>query len=140
MRILLAAADRDLLECYQQILSDRFGETVTAFDGTQVFMLLGTEHFDLVILDRDLPRMDHQSLVRRIRGKETPVMVLTNGTEGRAETGQPQEDCLAYPFMPGEIIAAVEKLLRKAGKTDGEEQDPEKPEEMKGVPEDESGC
>ena len=36
MRILLAAPDRDLLDCYRSILQADFGETVTAFDGTQV--------------------------------------------------------------------------------------------------------
>ncbi len=132
MRILLAAADRDLLECYRQILSDRFGETVTAFDGTQVFSLLGTEPFDLVILDRDLPRMDHQSLTGRIHTRKIPLVVLS----AEQEDGQ-TENVLNYPFTPAQIIAAAEKAAGPAAQITTERNDPEGREEKKGGPEDE---
>ena len=48
MRILFAAPDRDLLECYKKLLESDFGETVTAFDGTQVYSLMSAEKFDIV--------------------------------------------------------------------------------------------
>ena len=40
MKILFAAPDRDLLECFKQLFETDLGETVTAFDGTQVMTLL----------------------------------------------------------------------------------------------------
>ena len=64
MRILLAASDRDLLESYQKLLTDAFGECVTAFDGTQVLADLAEERFDMVVLDRALPRVRHAELLR----------------------------------------------------------------------------
>ncbi|MBR6915826.1 MAG: response regulator, partial [Clostridia bacterium] len=78
MKILFAAPDRDLLECFKQLLAGEFGETVTAFDGTQVLTLLSAENFDAVILDRALPRVDHKTLVARIREKDLPSVVLTD--------------------------------------------------------------
>ena len=57
MKILFAAPDRDLLECFRKLLETDLGETVTAFDGTQVLTLLASESVDAVILDRDLPRV-----------------------------------------------------------------------------------
>ena len=111
-QVLLAAADRDLLACYQRILSDRFGETVTAFDGTQVFSLLGTGSFDLVILDEDLPRMDHQQLVNRINERNIPLIILTTGLRQNAN-GQTAH-FLPFPFTPEEICAAAEGMFRSA--------------------------
>ena len=111
-RLLLAAADRDLLEVYRQILGSRFGETVTAFDGTIVIALLETEPFDLVILDRELPRVEHRRLAARISEKKIPLIVLTAGPEG----GEDREDeagqaWLAYPFTPEEICETAARLL-----------------------------
>ena len=90
MKILFAAPDRDLLECFRKLLETDLGETVTAFDGTQVLTLLATESVDAVILDRDLPRVDHPTLVSRIREKNIPVVVLTDGPVTAAMlTGEP---------------------------------------------------
>ena len=110
MHILLAAPDRNFLECYQQILAPSFGEVVTAFDGTQILALLQEERFDLVLLDSDVPRVDRRILVRRIREKKIPLIEMTAG-DGREGEAQP-DACLSHPFTPEEICGAVKELLK----------------------------
>ena len=119
MRILLAAPDRDLLECYRKILEEPFGEVVTAFDGTQIPPLLQAEHFDLVLFDDEIPRTDRRTLLRRIREKKIPVIEMKAGTGGRSD---PLPDAyLPYPFTPEEICGTIREVLRKAENATKEE-------------------
>ena len=129
MRILLAAPDRDLLECYQKLLETDFGETVTAFDGAQVLSLIAAEQFDAAILDRDIPGVGFDLLVERaVRGK-VPVVTLTNGGEndGGFESEANRTAVLPYPFTPEEIEARIRSVTlqeepEKEGKEQGDEE------------------
>ncbi len=113
MKILFAAPDRDLLECFKQLLETDLGETVTAFDGTQVISLLMSENFDVLILDRNVPRVDHKTIVERANEKNVPVIVLTDEPAGVRRAGEPSANGrLAYPFTFAEI---KKKILEKRG-------------------------
>lgn len=109
MRILLAAPDRDLLECYGKILEADFGETVTVFDGAQVISLILSEYFDAVILDCDIPLAKNTKLIERIRGRGIPVIALINDPVSLRELSQntPANAYLYYPFTPRELGAAI---------------------------------
>ena len=100
MKILFAAPDRDLLECYKKLLETDFGEIVTVFDGTQVFALLSNESFDIVILDREIPRIDYKKILARTKEKHIPVIVLTDSSVClRQLTQEPLPNAyLSYPF------------------------------------------
>ena len=76
MCILFAAPDRDLLACYESLLTADFGRTVTAFDGARVLTLLGREPFDLAILDESLPRVSRDRLLSGLGEKGVPVILL----------------------------------------------------------------
>ena len=109
MKILFAAPDRDLLECYKKLLQKDFGEIVTAFDGTQVLSLLSNETFDITVIDKSLPRIDFGTLISHIKGKELPVIVLTNeppGVKGRTD-GPTAIEYLSYPFTSQELLEAI---------------------------------
>ena len=119
MRIMLAAPDRDLLECYKILLEEDLGETVTAFDGTQVLSLLSAECFDVVILDDALPRIGFEKLTERIRENEIPLVVLTDG--GFASRRSEQTDFaarLTYPFTPEIIENVIQDVFEKAAEKD----------------------
>ena len=109
MRILFAAPDRDLLECYKKLLEEDIGETVTAFDGTQVVFLLSNEPFDIVILDRAIPRIGYKKLTDLIHGKGIPVILLSDGNKPD-ETDS--DACLTYPFAPENIENVIRNVLK----------------------------
>ena len=116
MKILFAAPDRDLLECFRQLLETDLGETVTAFDGTQVISLLMSENFDILILDRNIPRVDHKTIVECANEKNVPVIVLTDEPAGVRQTGEPSANGrLAYPFTFAEIKKMILDTLEKCG-------------------------
>ena len=117
MKILFAAPDRDLLECYKTLFEADLGQTVTAFDGTQVISLLSSEDFDLLILDRNIPRVDHKKIIGAAKQKSVPVIVLTD-EPGVPGTPEPSPDIrLSYPFTFDSIKRAVYDTLEKQKRT-----------------------
>lgn len=116
MKILFAAPDRDLLECYKQLLEADLGETVTAFDGTQVLTLLSTEDFDILILDQRIPRVGHKTIIERANAKNVPAITLTDEPAGIRQTEKPSiNGRLSYPFTFAEIKKTVLDTLEKRG-------------------------
>ena len=112
MRILFAAPDRDLLQCYRRLLTERLGETVTAFDGAQVLALLETERFDLAVLDRALPSVEHKTLLAELRRRELPSLALRSSAPHDRDLCEAFPACasLRYPFRSAELIGRLRRL------------------------------
>ena len=121
MRILLAAADRDLLESYRELLRMEFGETRCAFDGAQLLELLA-ESPDLVILDPDLPGGDVRELFARLQAERAPVILLLGGPAAALPPAQELRTfaSLSYPFLPESLFRLIRELTEARN---GEEQD-----------------
>jgi two-component system OmpR family response regulator len=90
-----------------------------ASDGARADFLGQTEHYDAVILDLGLPKVDGLTLLRRWRdaGLTMPVLVLTargswhekvHGIDGGAD------DYVAKPFRMEEVLARLRALIRRA--------------------------
>ena len=87
-------------------------ETVEAGDGTEALAALGTQDFDVVLLDWNMPKLTGIDTLRAIRkaGKTTPViMVTTEAEKGRVieaiKSGA--NDYLIKPFSPDQLAAKV---------------------------------
>jgi two-component system OmpR family response regulator len=92
-----------------------------AADGERADFLGQTEHYDAVILDLGLPRVDGLTVLRRWReaGVLVPVLVLTargswhekvQGIDGGAD------DYVAKPFRMEEVLARLRALIRRASR------------------------
>ena len=88
-------------------------------DGARADFLARTEHYDAVILDLGLPKVDGLTLLHRWRdaGLTLPVLVLTargswhekvHGIDGGAD------DYVAKPFRMEEVLARLRALIRRA--------------------------
>ena len=120
MNILLADPDRDFLESYRRVL-ELAGHTVsTAFDGTMVSQLLAEGHFDMAILDEQLPRVPHDRLVGWLKSERVPVIALCDSRVTCA-TLMRAPLCAAYlsfPFLPEELLALIDNVDSKAHSTE----------------------
>ena len=90
-----------------------------ALDGEQADFLARTEHYDAILLDLGLPKIDGLTLLRRWREAAiaVPVLVLTargswhetvQGIDGGAD------DYVAKPFRIEEVLARLRALIRRA--------------------------
>jgi len=77
-RILVVDDDPDILDALAIWLADRF-DVVTAGDGVEALKLVGTEPFDLILLDLMMPTVDGATVKRTLdsRGVRVPIVAVS---------------------------------------------------------------
>lgn len=118
MRILIAEDDSDTAGFISRGLRELGHNVVTTAEGVDALHLLSTEQFDVVVLDRMLPRLDGLSIVRRARAADIHVPVLLLTALGRIEDRVAgleagADDYLVKPFAFSELSARVNALGRR---------------------------
>lgn len=119
MKILLIEDDKTLLQHVQQGLQQAGYNVDTCSDGKDGLFMAASEIFDLLIVDRMLPKVDGLTIIRTLRASKnaTPVLILSaldevdQRVEGLAAGG---DDYLTKPFAFKELLARVQALLRRA--------------------------
>ncbi len=118
MKILLVEDDRQTADYIAKGLREH-GHVVDRTDNGRDGLYMATgEPYDVMIIDRNLPKMDGLSLVKAARasGTATPVLFLTTmgGVDDRVaglEAGA--DDYLVKPFAFAELLARVGALARR---------------------------
>jgi two-component system OmpR family response regulator len=118
MRILIVEDDLEAAEAMERGLSEAGFSCVRAADGAYGLEAARAGAFDVLIVDRMMPRMDGVALVESLRreGNATPVLFLSAlGEVGDRVTGLQAgaDDYLVKPYAFVELIARVEALARR---------------------------
>ncbi|HEY6517594.1 MAG TPA: response regulator [Steroidobacteraceae bacterium] len=123
MRLLLVEDDTMIGEAIREGLR-REGFTVDwVYDGDSASQVLGTELFDLLLLDLGLPRRSGLEVLTaaRAHGQELPVLIITarDAVSDRVQgLDAGADDYLVKPFDLDELAARIRALLRrKSGRT-----------------------
>jgi DNA-binding response OmpR family regulator len=119
VRILVVEDARQLA---QAIASGLRGEAMAvdvAFDGDAALERLAVNNYDVLVLDRDLPRLHGDEVCRALAAGRSPVRILMLTAAGdladRVEgLGMGADDYLAKPFAFAELVARVRALARRA--------------------------
>ncbi len=125
MKILVIEDDREAAGYLQKALSET-GHTVhVASDGDAGYTMADTGDYDVMIVDRMLPRRDGLSVIAGLRsqGNTTPVLILSAlGEVDDRVTGLRAggDDYLTKPYAFSELLARVEVLCRRANVKDAE--------------------
>lgn len=118
MRILIVEDDRDTAAHIAAGLNAGATHIDSAHDGYVGLTMAAREHYDVIIVDRMLPRLDGISMVRELRhaGRETPVLMVsalgevTDRVEG---LNAGADDYLTKPFAMIELRARFTALSRR---------------------------
>lgn len=118
MRLLLVEDNREMALWLSTVLRKDAFRIDCAFDAEMANVLLTDEHYDAVLLDLKLPNASGQSVLRRLRRRQsqTPVMVLTASDSldlkvECLETGA--DDYMVKPFEVRELVARIKALIRR---------------------------
>ena len=115
MRILVVEDERALCETIVRSLRRLSYSVDPCYDGDTAIDLLGSERYDLVLLDLNLPGADGMTVLRTLRqtDRETRVLILS----ARSEVADKVEgldaganDYLAKPFHLEELEARIRSL------------------------------
>ncbi|MFM8278168.1 MAG: response regulator [Cyanobium sp.] len=121
-RLWVVDDDPELRSMLARYLGELGYQVRTLPDGAQLQARLagqlGGERPDLVVLDLMLPGEDGLALLRRLRdaGDDLPVLMLTaraDGVDRIIGLEQGADDYLAKPFLPRELAARIEAVLRR---------------------------
>ena len=112
--------DSELRQLLSTYLGEQGYEVRTLNDGKQFTARLEFQRPDLVVLDLMMPGDDGLTILRRLRdgGDDLPVVMLTARGEAVDRIiglEQGADDYLAKPFMPRELSARIEAVLRRRG-------------------------
>ncbi len=118
MQILVVEDEKKLAQAIQEHLENAQYGVRVAGTGEEGFFLLGTEPFDLVVLDLMLPGRGGIEILSALRARDavTPVIVITarDAVEDRVHgLDSGADDYLVKPFALPELLARVRALLRR---------------------------
>ncbi len=118
MKILLIEDDREAAGYLRKGLSESAHVVDHAEEGEQGLQLALSGRYDVMVVDRMLPRRDGLSIIGMLRagGDTTPVLVLSalgevdDRVEGLRAGG---DDYLVKPYAFSELLARLEALVRR---------------------------
>lgn len=118
MRVLVIEDDREIAHFVQRGLKESGHSAEIASDGEAGLDAARAGGFDILIVDRMLPRRDGLSIIRSLRdeGVRVPVLILSalgevdDRVKGLKAGG---DDYLTKPFALSELLARIEALARR---------------------------
>lgn len=120
-KILVVDDDKNICELLRLYLVKEGYNVTMVHDGGAALAEFDKLHPDLVLLDVMMPVMDGWEVCRKLRAKDnTPIIMLTAKGETYdkvlgLELGA--DDYIVKPFAPTELVARVESVLRRAGRS-----------------------
>ena len=120
-KVLLVDDEAGLRELVRVYLEKSDLDVIEAGDGLEAETVLAEEHFDLLILDVMMPKLDGLTLCKRLRlaGNDVPILLLTaKGEEADRLLGFEYgvDDYVVKPFSPRELCARAKAMLRRSSK------------------------
>lgn len=119
MRVLVVEDHAELAESVARVLRRDGIAADIAEDGEEGLRRAAVVDYDVVVLDRDLPRLHGDEVCRALvaRGGDTKVLMLTaSGTIAERVEGLSlgADDYLPKPFAFAELLARIRALARRA--------------------------
>lgn len=117
-KILIVEDDLDIQDLLKNFLQEVGYETAIARDGMEAISLFSSVHFDLILLDIMLPKIDGFTVCELIRRQsQVPIIMLTalNGEEEQIKGLDLQvDDYITKPFSMPILIRKIAAVLRRS--------------------------
>lgn len=125
MKVLVIEDDREASRYLEKALNEAGHSVDVAGDGETGFALAENGNYDVLVVDRMLPKRDGLSVITELRAKgiDTPVLILSAlGQVDDRVTGLRAggDDYLTKPFAFSELLARIEVLQRRKNPKEAE--------------------
>lgn len=118
MRVLLVEDERTLAGTIERGLRREGMAVDLAFDGGEAVEKAGVNQYDVVVLDRDLPKVHGDEVCRTLVAEGSPARILMLTASGDIDArveglSLGADDYLAKPFAFAELVARIRALQRR---------------------------
>jgi two-component system OmpR family response regulator len=118
MRVLIVEDDKEVARNIAKMLNEQGHVADCAHDGEDGLTMAREGAFDVLIVDRMMPRKDGLAMIEELRGEgdKTPALILSalgevdDRVKGLKAGG---DDYLVKPYAPSELMARVAALARR---------------------------
>ena len=119
LKILVVEDDRELRHLFAHVLIKNGYSVKEVSNGKEALDAIEEEHYDLIISDIMMPKMDGYELVRSLRdaGNTTPILMITAKDafdDMRMGFLSGTDDYMVKPINVNEMVLRVQALLRHA--------------------------
>lgn len=118
-KILVVEDDEPISNLIKLNLNVANYECIQCYDGQEALYAIKSEHFDLVLLDVMLPKLDGFTLYKKIKLIGIPTIFLTAKTSVEDKVmglKMGADDYMTKPFEGIELLARIENVLRHYNK------------------------
>ena len=116
IRILVVEDEQHIGQMIEAALRLAGYECEVCDNGQDAVEKVRKSHYDLMLLDIMLPRMNGFEVMEEVKSREIPVIFLTalqDVTDKVKGLRLGAEDYIVKPFMPRELIARIQAVLRR---------------------------
>lgn len=119
--ILIVDDEPDILALLSRIIKEETDHSVTTEkDPEKVPAIVGRKHFDLVILDLKMPKINGMELLRKIKGIQPDISAVIMTAYASIETAvdairEGAFDYLTKPFQRERILLIIDKVMQWRG-------------------------
>ncbi len=117
--ILIVEDEKNISNLIKMALSQTGCLCYCAYDGEAGANMIESKHYDLILLDIMLPKIDGFELIDYIKSFEIPVIFITAKSDTKDKVKGLRlgaDDYITKPFDIGELQARVEAVLRRYNK------------------------
>ncbi len=117
-RILIAEDDRNTREGLVELLSDEGYEVTGVTDGEQAYETAQKRHFDVLLTDMKMPRVNGLNLIKRVTGTspETSIIMMTAFATVETAVKAMRDGAFSYltkPLNVEELLATIQGALQE---------------------------
>lgn len=124
-KVLLIDDDSELTTLLSEYLVEEGFQVETSEDARVGIASAADQSVDIIVLDVMMPRMNGIDALQRIRRLgDVPVLMLTakgDDIDRISGLNLGADDYVAKPYSPGELVARIRAILRRAGSRPGDE-------------------
>ncbi|WP_321960854.1 response regulator [Paraburkholderia sp. J7] len=118
MKLLLVENNSGLSQWLVSLLRSENFTVDCVGDGESADLVLKSQHYDLALLEMDLPRLSGMSVLVRLRRRRDNLPVLMMATNGSIDDkvacfSAGADDYLVKPFDTRELLARIKALIRR---------------------------
>lgn len=118
MKLLVIEDDQEISEMLSEFLESEAFAIVTAADGEEAIRIFKENHFDLILLDLMIPKINGMEVMRQIRSCSIiPIIILSakdTDSDKSLGLGLGADDYITKPFSVTELLARIKANIRRS--------------------------